>query len=106
MRISDWSSDVCSSDLLVSDDGVATVFGGWTSASRKAMLPVFEKTGNLLWYPVQFEGNECSPNIMYSGAQPNQQTLTAYDWAKEKGYKNFFLEIGRASCRERVCQYG
>src|SRR3546814_13756892 len=55
------------------------------------MLPVFEKTGNLLWYPVQFEGNECSPNIMYSGAQPNQQTLPAYDWAKEKGYKNFFL---------------
>jgi len=76
---------------LISDDGVATVFGGWTSASRKAMLPVFEKTQNLLWYPVQFEGNECSPNIMYSGAQPNQQTLPAYDWAKEKGYKNFFL---------------
>ena len=76
---------------LVSDDGVATVFGGWTSASRKAMLPVFEKTQNLLWYPVQFEGNECSPNIMYSGAQPNQQALPAYDWAKQKGYKKFFL---------------
>jgi urea transport system substrate-binding protein len=55
------------------------------------MLPVFEKTKNLLWYPVQFEGNECSPNIMYSGAQPNQQILPAYDWAKEKGYKSFFL---------------
>jgi len=76
---------------LVSDDGVVTVFGGWTSASRKAMLPVFEKTQNLLWYPVQFEGNECSPNIMYSGAQPNQQALPAYDWAKEKGYKKIFL---------------
>ena len=76
---------------LVENDGVATVFGGWTSASRKAMLPVFEKTQNLLWYPVQFEGNECSPNIMYSGAQPNQQILPAYDWAKEKGYKKFFL---------------
>jgi urea transport system substrate-binding protein len=69
----------------------ATVFGGWTSASRKAMLPVFEKAGNLLWYPVQFEGNECSPNIMYSGAQPNQQMLPAFEWAKEKGYKTFFL---------------
>jgi len=76
---------------LIESDGVATVFGGWTSASRKAMLPVFEKTGNLLWYPVQFEGNECSANIMYSGAQPNQQILPAYDWAKEKGFKKFFL---------------
>jgi urea transport system substrate-binding protein len=76
---------------LIDSDGVATVFGGWTSSSRKAMLPVFEKTGNLLWYPVQFEGNECSPNIMYSGAQPNQQILPAYDWGKEKGFKKFFL---------------
>ncbi len=76
---------------LIENDGVQTVFGGWTSASRKAMLPVFEKDANLLWYPVQFEGNECSPNIMYSGAQPNQQALPAYDWAKEKGYKKIFL---------------
>ena len=76
---------------LIENDHVATVFGGWTSASRKAMLPVFEKTQNLLWYPVQFEGNECSPNIMYSGAQPNQQALPAYDWAKQQGYKKIFL---------------
>lgn len=76
---------------LIEDDGVSTVFGGWTSASRKAMLPVFEKDKNLLWYPVQFEGNECSPNIMYSGAQPNQQALPAYDWAKQQGYKKVFL---------------
>ncbi|WP_152559489.1 urea ABC transporter substrate-binding protein [Paenirhodobacter enshiensis] len=76
---------------LITDDKVATVFGGWTSASRKAMLPVFERTKNLLWYPVQFEGNECSPNIMYSGAQPNQQIVPSYDWAKAKGYKKMFL---------------
>lgn len=76
---------------LIENDGVVTVFGGWTSASRKAMLPVFEKTANLLWYPVQFEGNECSPNIMYSGAQPNQQALPAYDWAKEQSFKKIFL---------------
>ncbi|SFG30909.1 urea transport system substrate-binding protein [Novosphingobium sp. CF614] len=76
---------------LIEGDGVTTVFGGWTSASRKAMLPVFEKDQNLLWYPVQFEGNECSPNIMYSGAQPNQQALPAYDWAKQQGYKKIFL---------------
>src|SRR4030095_15862797 len=50
---------------LLESDKVSTVFGGWTSASRKAMLPVFEKDKGLLWYPVQFEGNECSPNIMY-----------------------------------------
>jgi urea transport system substrate-binding protein len=76
---------------LVQDNGVVTVFGGWTSASRKAMLPVFQRLHNLLWYPVQFEGNECSPNIMYSGAQPNQQILPALQWAEEKGYKNYFL---------------
>lgn len=76
---------------LLDSDKVATVFGGWTSSSRKAMLPVFEKAGGLLWYPVQFEGNECSPNIMYSGAQPNQQMLPALAWAKDKGFKNYFL---------------
>jgi len=76
---------------LIQEQKVVTVFGGWTSASRKAMLPVFERFHSLLWYPVQFEGNECSPNIMYSGAQPNQQILPALDWAYEKGYKRIFL---------------
>ncbi len=76
---------------LIQQDKVVTVFGGWTSASRKAMLPVFERFHSLLWYPVQFEGNECSPDIMYSGAQPNQQILPALDWAFEKGKKRIFL---------------
>ena len=76
---------------LIQEDKVVTVFGGWTSASRKAMLPVFERFHSLLWYPVQFEGNECSPDIMYSGAQPNQQILPALDWAFEKGKKRIFL---------------
>ncbi|UZX14809.1 urea ABC transporter substrate-binding protein [Thermus sp. PS18] len=76
---------------LLQQDKVATVFGGWTSASRKAMLPVFERLGGLLWYPVQFEGNECSPNIMYTGAQPNQQILPALEWAWRKGYRRYFL---------------
>ena len=88
---SDPSTFAQKASKLVEDSNVSTVFGGWTSASRKAMLPVFERTGNLLWYPVQFEGNECSPNIMYSGAQPNQQILPAFKWAQEKGYKNIFL---------------
>jgi urea transport system substrate-binding protein len=76
---------------LIQQDDVVTVFGGWTSASRKAMLPVFERFKGLLWYPVQFEGNECSPDIMYSGAQPNQQILPALQWAESKGYKSIFL---------------
>lgn len=88
---SDPSTFAQKASKLIEDDGAVTVFGGWTSASRKAMLPVFERTGNLLWYPVQFEGNECSPNIMYSGAQPNQQALPALQWAVKQGYKSFFL---------------
>lgn len=76
---------------LIQQDKVVTVFGGWTSASRKAMLPVFQRFGSLLWYPVQFEGNECSPDIMYSGAQPNQQILPALQWAMQRGSKRIFL---------------
>jgi len=88
---SDWPTFANKVDKLLSQDKVAAVFGGWTSASRKAMLPVVEKQGGLLFYPVQFEGNECSKNIIYSGAQPNQQALPALDWAISKGYKNIFL---------------
>lgn len=88
---SDPSTFAQKASKLIESDGVSTVFGGWTSASRKAMLPVFERTKNLLWYPVQFEGNECSPNIMYSGAQPNQQALPALEWAVAQGHKSFFL---------------
>lgn len=76
---------------LIEQAGVVTVFGGWTSASRKAMLPVFQRTQSLLWYPVQFEGNECSPNIIYTGAQPNQQIVPALNWATAKGYQRYFL---------------
>ena len=76
---------------LIQQDGAPVVFGGWTSASRKAMLPVFEANPALLWYPVQFEGNECSPSIFYLGAQPNQQILPALDWAFEQGFKNIYL---------------
>jgi urea transport system substrate-binding protein len=88
---SDPSTFAQKAQKLVQQDGVVTVFGGWTSASRKAMLPVFERFHGLLWYPVQFEGNECSPDIMYSGAQPNQQILPALEWAEQKGDKSIFL---------------
>ncbi len=93
--IEDGSSDPAifsqKAQKLIQEDKVVTVFGGWTSASRKAMLPVFERFHSLLWYPVQFEGNECSSNIMYSGAQPNQQILPALDYAFQAGKKKVFL---------------
>ncbi len=88
---SDPSTFAQKATKLIEEDKVVTVFGGWTSSSRKAMLPVIQRLHGLLWYPVQFEGNECSPNIMYSGAQPNQQALPAFTWAEQKGYKKIFL---------------
>ncbi|HAZ41451.1 MAG TPA: urea ABC transporter substrate-binding protein, partial [Methylococcaceae bacterium] len=65
---------------LIDTDQVTVVFGGWTSASRKAMLPVFEERNHLLFYPIQYEGQECSSNIFYGGATPNQQIEPALDW--------------------------
>jgi urea transport system substrate-binding protein len=88
---SDWPTFAQKAEKLIQEDAVVAVFGAWTSASRKSLLPVFEKYNHLLFYPVQFEGNECSPNIIYSGAQPNQQALPALDWALEQGYTNIFL---------------
>jgi urea transport system substrate-binding protein len=76
---------------LISSDCVAAVFGGWTSSSRKAMLPVFEGTNALLFYPVQYEGLESSPNIFYTGATTNQQIVPGLDYLKEKGVKSIFL---------------
>lgn len=76
--------------LLTSDD-VAVVFGGWTSSSRKAMKPVVEGAKGLLFYPVQYEGLEVSPNIFYTGATTNQQIIPALDYAKEKGLTKMFL---------------
>lgn len=67
------------------------MFGGWTSASRKAMLPVFEELNGLLWYPVQYEGLEASPNIFYTGATTNQQIVPAVSWLLENRGKRFFL---------------
>lgn len=76
---------------LIQNDKVATIFGCWTSASRKAVKPVVEETGALLWYPVQYEGMEMSPNIMYMGAAPNQQAVPAVDFCAEKFGKKMFL---------------
>ena len=76
---------------LIEKNCVAAVFGGWTSASRKAMKPVFEADNALLFYPLQYEGMEASPNIFYSGAAPNQQIVPALDYLKEQRHKKLFL---------------
>lgn len=88
---SDWPTFAEKAKKLIQSDEVATVFGGWTSASRKAMLPVFEQYKGLLWYPVQYEGMESSPNIMYTGATTNQQIVPAVDWLLENKGKKVFL---------------
>ncbi|ETA07301.1 putative ABC transporter substrate-binding protein [Gordonia alkanivorans NBRC 16433] len=78
-------------EKLISADCVAAVFGGWTSSSRKAMLPVFEDNNSLLYYPVQYEGLESSKNIFYTGATTNQQIVPALEYLKEKGVKSLYL---------------
>ncbi|MFC4005703.1 urea ABC transporter substrate-binding protein [Nonomuraea purpurea] len=88
---SDWPTFAEKATKLIRQDKVATVFGGWTSASRKAMLPVFERYKALLWYPVQYEGLESSPYIFYTGATTNQQIIPGLDYLKEQGKKRVFL---------------
>lgn len=76
---------------LIQGDRVATLFGGWTSESRKAILPVVEELNALLWYPVQYEGLECSKNIFYTGSCPNQQIEPAVTWLLSHKGKRFYL---------------
>jgi urea transport system substrate-binding protein len=79
-------------DRLISKDGACVIFGCWTSASRKGVLPVVEAAGHLLVYPMAYEGLEQSPNIVYTGAAPNQQITPAVQWCHEKlGARRFFL---------------
>jgi urea transport system substrate-binding protein len=78
---------------LLEKDKVAVTFGCWTSVSRKSVLPVFEKDNGLLFYPVQYEGEESSKNVIYTGAAPNQQAIPAVDYLmKEVGVKRWVLE--------------
>ncbi|WP_204137740.1 urea ABC transporter substrate-binding protein [Halomicronema sp. CCY15110] len=88
---SDWPTFAEKAEKLIDQDQVVTVFGCWTSASRKAVLPVFESKQHQLWYPVQYEGQECSQNIFYTGAAPNQQIEPAVDWLLENQGTDFFL---------------
>ena len=76
---------------LVLNDRCVSVFGSYTSASRKAVLPVFEKRDNLYWYPTLYEGRECSKNVIYTGAVPNQQQDEFVPWLVEKFGKRWYL---------------
>ncbi len=89
---SDWPTFAEKSKKLLVSDKVAAVFGCWTSASRKAVLPVFEKENGLLYYPTFYEGLEQSKNVFYTGQEATQQIIAGLDWlVKEKKAKTFFL---------------
>lgn len=89
---SDWPTFAEKARKLIQQDGVAVVFGCWTSASRKAVLPVFEELNGLLFYPVQYEGLEASPNIFYTGAEPTQQIIPGVEFlVNELGAGSIYL---------------
>jgi urea transport system substrate-binding protein len=89
---SDWPTFAEKARKLIQQDGVAVVFGCWTSASRKAVLPVFEELNGLLFYPVQYEGLEASPNIFYTGAEPTQQIIPGVEYlVNELGAESIYL---------------
>src|SRR6186713_3687710 len=90
---SDWPLFAKKARGLLEQDKVAVVFGCWTSVSRKSVLPVFEKDNGLLFYPVQYEGEESSKNVIYTGAAPNQQAIPAVDYLmKDVAVKRWVLE--------------
>jgi urea transport system substrate-binding protein len=89
---SDWPTFAEKAKKLLEEDHVACVFGCWTSASRKAVLPVFEKDNGMLYYPTFYEGLEESKNVIYTGQEATQQILAGLAWiAKEKHAKTFYL---------------
>lgn len=89
---SDWPTFAEKAKKLLVNDKVAAVFGCWTSASRKAVLPVFEQYNGMLYYPTFYEGLEQSPNVIYTGQEATQQIIAGIDWVvKTKGAKTFYL---------------
>jgi urea transport system substrate-binding protein len=88
---SDWPLFAEKAEQLLAKDKVAATFGCWTSVSRKSVLPVYEKYNGLLFYPVQYEGEELSPNIFYTAEAVGQQAIPAVDFLLEEGIKKFYL---------------
>src|ERR1700753_79977 len=90
---SDWPLFAEKARQLISQDKVAAIFGCWTSVSRKSVLPVVEELNSVLFYPVQFEGEESSRNVFYTGAAPNTQAIPAVDYLmKEEKVQRWVLE--------------
>ena len=85
---------------LIEKDKVSVVFGCWTSVSRKSVLPVFKELNSLLFYPVQYEGEESQKNVFYTGAAPNQQAIPAVDYLDELGRR---LGEALGAGRHRLC---
>jgi urea transport system substrate-binding protein len=88
---SDWPMFAEKAKFLINQEHVAVTFGCWTSVSRKSCLPVFEEYNQLLFYPVQYEGEEQSLNVFYTGAAPNQQLIPAAEYMMKQGFKKFYL---------------
>ncbi len=88
---SDWPLFAEKAKQLLLQDKVAVTFGCWTSVSRKSVLPVFEENKGLLFYPVQYEGEEMSPNIFYTAEAVNQQAIPAVDYLLDEGFTKFYL---------------
>jgi urea transport system substrate-binding protein len=91
---SDWPTFREKARKLIRRDKVVSVFGCWTSASRKSVRDEFEKANNLLWYPLVYEGQECSQNIIYTGALPNQQIEASIDWIRSAFPKKPIFLLG------------
>ncbi|HEN3280677.1 TPA: urea ABC transporter substrate-binding protein [Yersinia enterocolitica] len=93
---SNWPLFAEKARQLLTQDKVAIVFGAWTSVSRKSVLPVFEELNGLLFYPVQYEGEEISPNVFYTGAAPNQQAIPAVEYllSEDGGAAKRFILLG------------
>lgn len=93
---SNWPLFAEKARQLITQDKVAVVFGCWTSVSRKSVLPVFEELNSLLFYPVQYEGEELSQNVFYTGAAPNQQAIPAVEYlmSKDGGSAKRFVLLG------------
>ena len=88
---SNWPLFAEKAKQLLEQDKVSVVFGCWTSVSRKSVLPVFEQANGLLFYPVQYEGEELSKNIFYTAEAVNQQAIPAVDYMLGEGKKKFYL---------------
>ncbi|MBX2855749.1 MAG: urea ABC transporter substrate-binding protein [Rhodobacteraceae bacterium] len=88
---SDWPLFAEKARELIEVNEVSAVFGCWTSVSRKSVLPVFEELNSVLFYPVQYEGEESQRNVFYTGAAPNQQAIPAVDYLKEQGVERWVL---------------